>query len=129
MTINGYALFTVIALALVAVVGIAVGLDLAGATSADDVGRDAQLSSQARAAVPEPAPTPTPSPAPVNVPLKEPTVAPDPNFEAELRNVSISTNGWETDFSRHSVPYSEIFSGGVPRRRNSAVGPPQVYYD
>ena len=115
MTINGYALFTVIALTLVAAVGIAVGLDLAGATSADDVARDAQLPSQARAAVPEPAPTPTPSPASVIVPLKEPTIAPDPNFEAELRNASISTNGWETDFSRHSVPYSEIFSGGVPR--------------
>ena len=25
------------------------------------------------------------------------------------------TFGWETDFSKHSVPYSEIFSGGPPR--------------
>ena len=25
------------------------------------------------------------------------------------------TRGWKTDFSKHSVPYSEIFSGGVPR--------------
>lgn len=42
-------------------------------------------------------------------------VAPDPNFEKELKQARISTAGWETDFSRHSVPFSEIFSGGVPR--------------
>ncbi len=42
-------------------------------------------------------------------------VAPDPSFEKELRKARISTAGWETDFSRHSVPFSEIFSGGVPR--------------
>ena len=40
---------------------------------------------------------------------------PDPNFEEELRRARISIAGWETDFSRHSVPFSEILSGGVPR--------------
>lgn len=40
---------------------------------------------------------------------------PDPNFESGLRQSRVSTAGWDTDFSRHSVPYAEIFSGGVPR--------------
>jgi len=43
------------------------------------------------------------------------SLAPDPNFARELRQARISTEQWETDFSRHSVPFSEIFSGGVPR--------------
>lgn len=43
------------------------------------------------------------------------SLAPDPNFARELRQARISTEQWKTDFSRHSVPFSEIFSGGVPR--------------
>jgi hypothetical protein len=49
---------------------------------------------------------PTPSPA---------TVAPDPDYLDELARSGISTSGWKTDFSRHTVPYAEIISGGVPR--------------
>jgi len=30
-------------------------------------------------------------------------------------NVTFSTDGWKTDFSRHGVPLSEISSGGPPR--------------
>ena len=43
------------------------------------------------------------------------TVEPDPDFERALRNAGISARGWETDFSRHTVPYGEILSGGPPR--------------
>ena len=42
-------------------------------------------------------------------------IAPDPDFRAELRAAGISTGGWTTDFSRHTIPFAEIFSGGVPR--------------
>ena len=42
-------------------------------------------------------------------------ITPDPDYRAALRSAGISTGGWETDFSLHSVPYSEIFSGGPPR--------------
>ena len=42
-------------------------------------------------------------------------VAPDPNFREELDRSRISTRGWNTDFSRHTVPFDEILSGGVPR--------------
>ena len=42
-------------------------------------------------------------------------IEPDPNWEAALSNSSIRTFGWETDFSRHTVPYSEFLSGGPPR--------------
>ena len=50
-------------------------------------------------------------------------VEPDPDWEAELASVArFSTYGWDTDFSRHTVPYSDIMSGGVPRD-----GIPPVY--
>jgi len=42
-------------------------------------------------------------------------VEPDPDFQQELAQARISTRGWKTDFSLHTVPYSEIFSGGVGR--------------
>ena len=42
-------------------------------------------------------------------------VEPDPNFQDELDDSSISTRGWKTDFSRHTVPFFEIMSGGPPR--------------
>ena len=42
-------------------------------------------------------------------------VAADLDYRDELSKARISTRGWETDFSRHSVPYSEILSGGPLR--------------
>ena len=65
-------------------------------------------------------PTATESPAgsrvgaaKTNAPDK--VVEPDPNFKDELRSARLSTRVWKTDFSRHSVPFNEILSGGVPR--------------
>ena len=67
-----------------------------------------------------PSPTPTPVPTLNPTPAAEPTqapqlVAPDPNFQEELRRANLFTRGWMTDFSRHTVPYDEIISGGPPR--------------
>ena len=42
-------------------------------------------------------------------------IDPDPNYEQELARARFSTRAWTTDFSRHTVPYSEI-SAGNPRR-------------
>ena len=42
-------------------------------------------------------------------------VEPDPDYQAALASARFRTAGWKTDFSRHTVPYSEILSGGVPR--------------
>ncbi len=47
-----------------------------------------------------------------------PTAQPTPlmeDWEKELRTSAINRRGWQTDFSKRSVPYTEIFSGGVPR--------------
>ena len=71
-------------------------------------------------------PTPTDSPTATDSPsashggaskgdTSAKVVEPDPDFEDELRSARLSTRGWKTDFSRHTVPFSEIFSGGVPR--------------
>ena len=47
--------------------------------------------------------------------MRGPEVEPDPDFGLGLMIAGISTRGWATDFSRHTVPYSEVMSGGVPR--------------
>ena len=54
------------------------------------------------------------------------TIEPDPDFREELARASISTRGWKTDFSRHTVSYSEIFSGGVPRDGIPPIDDPRV---
>lgn len=40
---------------------------------------------------------------------------PDPLFRAELDGARLQTSGWRTDFSRHTVPFDGIISGGVGR--------------
>ncbi len=94
MLVKTKVILSLVALGLVGIGGAVAGLGLAGAFDSDD-------SSPARVA----------RPATTSGSL----AAPDPNFEEELKRARISTRGWETDFSRHSVPYSEISSGGVPR--------------
>ena len=70
---------------------------------------------------PTPEPTSTPEPTPTLVPtaIAEPTSTPEPTPGAssgQLDKPSASlTYGWKTDFTKHSVPYSEITRGGPPR--------------
>ncbi len=85
---------SLVALGLVGIGGAVAGLGLAGAFDSDD----SSPARVVRLAITSGSP-----------------VSADPNFQEELKRARISTRGWETDFSRHSVPYSEISSGGVPR--------------
>ena len=39
----------------------------------------------------------------------------DPNYAQALSAARLFVGEWQTDFSLHTVPYSEILSGGVPR--------------
>ena len=48
-------------------------------------------------------------------PGPSPIVEPDPLFRAELDDARFDTRGWDTDFSRHTVAFADIFSGGVGR--------------
>ena len=69
----------------------------------------------ATAAIPPqtpPAPTQTPT-VPSATPI--PTPPPAGDWEQELRAAGLYPGEWQTDFSKRSVPYAEIFSGGVPR--------------
>ncbi len=43
------------------------------------------------------------------------SVVPDPDFQQKLNSARLSTRGWRTDFSLHTVPFDEISSGGPPR--------------
>ncbi len=49
-------------------------------------------------------------------------VEPDPNFEEALREARLSTRGWTTDFSLHTVDYGEILNvlsrDGIPALDN-----------
>ena len=101
-----------------AIIGTVAGLGVSGTFDSGDsspevAGRGASSATSA------PALTPAQTPAAVS---QEPEsqrssqlVAPDPNFRESLRKAGISTRGWETDFSRHTVPFEEILSGGPPR--------------
>ncbi len=98
-----------VALGLAAVVGAVIAIALAGGSGSEE-------------ATPRPAAaaTLTPPHEATGAPSESPApragaITPDPDYRAALRRAGISTAGWETDFSLHSVPYSEIFSGGPPR--------------
>ena len=69
----------------------------------------------ATAAIPPQTPVaPTQAAAvPTATPIPTPPAAGD--WEQELRAAGLYPGEWQTDFSKRSVPYGEIFSGGVPR--------------
>ena len=60
-------------------------------------------------------PAPNPAHTPPQASKIEGSIAPDPDFEKALSRAGISTRGWKTDFSLHTVPYEDILSGGPPR--------------
>ncbi|MYC06444.1 MAG: DUF3179 domain-containing protein [Chloroflexi bacterium] len=58
-------------------------------------------------------PTPDTQPVPTAAPIvttdsERSSVTPDPDYERALNAARLSTNGWDTDFSLHTVPYSQI---------------------
>ena len=71
-----------------------------------------------------PIPAGTPAPGASEASAREQTkssgaswvaVEPDPNFEQELSRAPFETSKWKTDFSRHTVAFNEIISGGPGR--------------
>ena len=48
-------------------------------------------------------------------PGPSPIIEPDVLYRAELDGARFDTRGWTTDFSRHTVSFNDIFSGGVGR--------------
>ncbi len=42
-----------------------------------------------------------------------------------MRSAGFSTRGWDTDFSRHLVPFEEIFSGGPPKDGIASIDKPK----
>lgn len=75
-----------------------------------------------------PAPTRVPSPVPQEpapIPSPSPTPQAVESVQEALRRAGISTRGWKTDFSKHSVPFEEIISGGPPKDGIPAIDNPQ----
>ena len=129
----------------IVIVGSAIALGIAGALGSEDITSTIPQSTLSGAAARAPAPAsatagqpaentavesdlafetalpsaavaaPAPASAAAGRPAEDTAVEPDPAFEAALRSAGISPRGWETDFSRHTIPYSEILSGGPPR--------------
>ena len=52
-------------------------------------------------------------------------VEPDPNFQEALRQARLSTRGWKTDFSLHTVPFSDFLSGGPGKDGIPAIDKPR----
>ena len=102
-------LIYVMALGLVAIVGTGIGFGINAALGSDDSTPVSTEPAQARVTTPQPEPTEAQGLS------ADVTIEPDPDYERALRSAGISRRGWQTDFSRHTVPYDEILSGGVPR--------------
>ncbi len=49
------------------------------------------------------------------VPTVAPVATPTAKLQVDLDDVQFNTDGWRTDFSKHSVPLDEIIPGGPPR--------------
>ena len=101
-------MITIIALGAIAIAGGVIGLSLASdsdVSPSTGVGRTADV----------PTHTPASGGDDVQEPISDTVIVPDPDFQEKLRRANISTRGWETDFSLHSVPFDEILSGGPPR--------------
>ena len=58
-------------------------------------------------------------------PGPSPIIEPDVLYQAELDGARFDRRGWETDFSRHTVSFKEIFSGGVGRDGIPPIDNPQ----
>ena len=117
---SGKALITLAAVLVAGAVITFASLGLSGAFgSGGRPSRDDLAASPTRTASPragsEVTPIPDGTPEPGPDPQKDTTIAPDPDYKKALRSAGLSTSGWNTDFSLHSVPYDEIFSGGPPR--------------
>jgi hypothetical protein len=69
-------------------------------------------------------PAPVDAPTPFRKTTPTPANAQDDDLERELRRAGISTRGWKTDFARHSVPFTEIESGGPPKDGIPAIDEP-----
>ncbi len=147
MRLHGKALIALVVLGLMAVAGTVTGLGFTGGFNSDKSSTaDSNLLSPAPSVIFEPTPTPFsvetrettpapsetaagPTPAPLSEEVEESTARdigePDPDFEEELRNSGISISGWKTDFSRHSVSYAEISSGGPSRDEIAPLDDPR----
>ena len=66
-----------------------------------------------------------PAEEPVVASLDAPLVEPDPDWLRNLQRAGIRPIGWTTDFSLHSVDFTEISSGGVPRDGIPPLDDPQ----
>ena len=108
MTKNGVVQWPLFGLGFLAVAGIGAVLGLTGAFGSDDAPLTALMSTVADVVAPPSASAPA-----LSGKLSEDS--PVEPVSSALRKARISTGGWTTDFSRHTVPYSEIVSGGPPR--------------
>jgi hypothetical protein len=65
----------------------------------------------------------SPASAPPDPGISEQAVSPAATAAAE-EELSVSTAGWETDFSKHTVPLGEFASGGPPKDGIPAIDEP-----
>ena len=77
------------------------------------------------AASPTPDAQPSPTAAPqVDTNSGQSSVTPDPDYERALNAARLNTYGWDTDFSMHTVPYSQI-RFVIPRDQIPSIDAPK----
>ena len=113
-------LISLMILGLVMIVGIGIGFAINSTLGSDDSPLVSTEPTEAEVATLHPAPASEAQNLSANV-----TVEPDSDFENALRSAGISRRGWQTDFIKHTVPYSEIISGGPPRDGIPPLDDPQ----
>ena len=71
-------------------------------------------------------PTASPAPEPTSGSSLSFTPGPEPDFDPSVRfNNSFGRYVWNTDFSKHSIDYNEILSGGPPRDGIPSIDDPK----
>jgi len=79
-------------------------------TGAEAIGNPTEIATDSEPEDPTPGET-----EPAATPTRAPRPTPDPARADELTIQRYQDQGWQTDFSRHSVPFAEVTSGGPPR--------------
>ena len=114
MSKNRNLFLPLIVLGAIVVVGIVAAIGFAGTFDSGDATSPPVVGPAIDVLSPQAPPPPPPSSTTPESP--EPTIIePDPDYARALRSAGISLFGWMTDFSRHTVPYDEILSGGPAR--------------
>ena len=112
---SSWVVVSIVALVAVLAAGFALSLDQAPTAGPEEISASGGDLERSGLVAPKARPAPV-FPGDTLVEIEaDSLVESDPNFEGNMRFAGILPVDWKTDFSRHTVPYTEIVSGGPLR--------------